>query len=253
MPNHNHKKTGKSAHANKQRAKEREEMNAKIEEITKSYEDQMGFLEIRSKELTEEIAKTKKDMIKKNEDIAEKLSKSRAKVDELQTEQIKIMNEKDEMVKAMEYAHEKTEKIWWEHQKTIDNLQKQGANMLKDLVKKDKIIKEQNQIIKATKREMGYSVSDTESESESESEEEENKCLLCGNEWDCPYGHNGRPLVEGQVCDKCNAEKVIPYRIKVYGNKPTDVNESDVDKLKKLLSEMGINVENKKIKVVVAK
>jgi hypothetical protein len=39
-------------------------------------------------------------------------------------------------------------------------------------------------------------------------------CGICGKWCDCPHGHNPYPLlVEGRrVCDKCNAEEVIPAR-----------------------------------------
>jgi DNA repair exonuclease SbcCD ATPase subunit len=209
MPN-GQRKSGKSAHANKQRAKEREEMNAKIKDITKSYEENMEFLETRSKELTEEIAKTKKDMIKKNEEIEEKLSKSRAKFEELQTEHIKIMNEKIQANRASD--------------KVIDNLNIQGANMMKDIVKYKAVI---------MKYEPNYF--DSESESESEEEEEKNMCSLCENKWDCPYGHNGSPLVNGRVCDKCNKDKIIQYRML------TAMREMNVSEIRKNMVEQVIN------------
>jgi hypothetical protein len=41
-------------------------------------------------------------------------------------------------------------------------------------------------------------------------------CGLCGKWCDCPYGHNPYPLldidIDRRVCDKCNAEQVIPAR-----------------------------------------
>jgi len=42
-------------------------------------------------------------------------------------------------------------------------------------------------------------------------------CGLCGKWCDCPYGHNPYPLLDNididrRVCDKCNAEQVIPAR-----------------------------------------
>lgn len=43
-------------------------------------------------------------------------------------------------------------------------------------------------------------------------------CSLCetpihalANGWD--QGHNGQPVVDGRVCDRCNIEEVIPARI----------------------------------------
>ncbi len=51
-------------------------------------------------------------------------------------------------------------------------------------------------------------------------------CDICGNPIDIHYdkkgeaywteGHNARPVVNGRCCDRCNAEVVIPARIKKY-------------------------------------
>jgi len=51
-------------------------------------------------------------------------------------------------------------------------------------------------------------------------------CDICGNLIDIHYdkkgeaywteGHNALPVVDGRCCDKCNAEVVIPARIKKY-------------------------------------
>lgn len=43
-------------------------------------------------------------------------------------------------------------------------------------------------------------------------------CVLCGEEI-TGYGHNGEPLVKGQVCDKCNS-KVIIARLKEQSKEP---------------------------------
>lgn len=41
----------------------------------------------------------------------------------------------------------------------------------------------------------------------------EHKCPLCGNKFR-GYGNNPRPLdIKGKVCDKCNANVIIPLRI----------------------------------------
>lgn len=45
------------------------------------------------------------------------------------------------------------------------------------------------------------------------------KCVLCGAEIEkqidgIAYGNNAMPLAEGQCCDKCNDERVVPERIK---------------------------------------
>jgi len=42
-----------------------------------------------------------------------------------------------------------------------------------------------------------------------------NKCCLCGEEYE-RFGNSARPLKDGQCCDKCNYEKVIPARLKIF-------------------------------------
>lgn len=37
------------------------------------------------------------------------------------------------------------------------------------------------------------------------------KCARCGNNI-TGYGHNGKPLINGRVCDKCN-DDVVQFRI----------------------------------------
>ncbi len=45
--------------------------------------------------------------------------------------------------------------------------------------------------------------------------EEVTLCALCHKEIK-GYPNNGEPLVEGKVCERCNNEKVIPYRLKLH-------------------------------------
>jgi hypothetical protein len=211
MPN-GQKKTGKSAHSNQQRAKEREEMNTKIKNITKEYEDQMGFLETRSKELTQEIANTKKNMIKKNEEVEEKLSKSRKDVENLQNELIKQINENDELNDWKEGATKKTK----EQKEVIINLNKQAGNMMKEVQK----IRDFKKMLKEGKGRLEhlylYNIIEETlkiDKNGNDIKEEKKMCTLCENELDCPYGHNGEPLCNGRVCDNCNKEKVIQFRM----------------------------------------
>lgn len=42
---------------------------------------------------------------------------------------------------------------------------------------------------------------------------EKHKCILCGKEFD-GWGNNAWPIKDGICCDECNAEKVIPERLK---------------------------------------
>lgn len=38
-------------------------------------------------------------------------------------------------------------------------------------------------------------------------------CVLCGNELDCPWGHNPAPLsIDGKCCNSCNYARVLPVR-----------------------------------------
>lgn len=39
-------------------------------------------------------------------------------------------------------------------------------------------------------------------------------CSICGKKYK-GYGNNARPVKDGQCCDKCNMEKVIPMRISI--------------------------------------
>ena len=41
-------------------------------------------------------------------------------------------------------------------------------------------------------------------------------CCICHRPID-GYPHNAAPLADGVCCGKCNAEKVIPYRIELSG------------------------------------
>lgn len=40
-------------------------------------------------------------------------------------------------------------------------------------------------------------------------------CSICGKKYK-GYGNNARPVKDGQCCDKCNMEKVIPMRISIF-------------------------------------
>jgi len=200
MPN-GQKKSGKSAHANKQRAKEREEMNDKINTITKDYEDRLGFIETRSKELTEEIAKTKKEMIKKNEEIKNKLSKSREQVEELQTDLIEQINEN---CKIME-QNNRYEEYAQNQIKEMDDFKKMVVETDWENMMPENIGDEMVKII--------TTIFKVDMNGEDIKEEEKKMCVLCENELDCPYGHNGAPICIGRVCDKCNKEKVIQFRM----------------------------------------
>lgn len=42
------------------------------------------------------------------------------------------------------------------------------------------------------------------------------ECCICGEKID-GYGNNAEPIKNGECCDKCNDEKVIPVRLKEYG------------------------------------
>ena len=48
--------------------------------------------------------------------------------------------------------------------------------------------------------------------------EKENKCCFCGNE--IGFGNSALPIRNERCCDKCNAELVIPARIKMMRNEP---------------------------------
>jgi len=37
-------------------------------------------------------------------------------------------------------------------------------------------------------------------------------CVNCKMQVSQKHSHNGLPLFEGRVCNKCNSEKVVPYR-----------------------------------------
>jgi hypothetical protein len=53
-------------------------------------------------------------------------------------------------------------------------------------------------------------------------------CGLCGKWCECPHGHNPYPLLDNgrRVCDKCNAEQVIPARRnRVFRTKDMDEDE----------------------------
>lgn len=52
----------------------------------------------------------------------------------------------------------------------------------------------------------------TENESLEEDKEEKQTCCLCGKEY-TGWGNNAWPLADGQCCDDCNWEQVIPARI----------------------------------------
>lgn len=58
---------------------------------------------------------------------------------------------------------------------------------------------------------------------------EENKkvCVICGKEYD-GYGNNAQPVKDGNCCDKCNQEVVIPARIKKMGLKE-EAEDLDID------------------------
>lgn len=54
---------------------------------------------------------------------------------------------------------------------------------------------------------------------------EKQKCCICGQEFE-GYGNNPWPVKEnGECCDKCNYEKVIPARINQLNNK--EINDAD--------------------------
>ena len=62
---------------------------------------------------------------------------------------------------------------------------------------------------------------------------EDKNCNGClGNGYlNCPYGHNGAPLVDGKVCDACNGQ-VIRVRLELaqYGvTMPCSCSECDSD------------------------
>jgi hypothetical protein len=41
------------------------------------------------------------------------------------------------------------------------------------------------------------------------------KCVICGKQF-TGYGHNADPIsAEGQCCDKCNMDEVIPARVQI--------------------------------------
>jgi len=41
------------------------------------------------------------------------------------------------------------------------------------------------------------------------------KCVICKQEYD-GFGNNAEPVEEGECCDKCNMEVVVPARMKQY-------------------------------------
>ena len=51
------------------------------------------------------------------------------------------------------------------------------------------------------------------------------KCCICGEEIN-GYGNNAEPLAEGECCDRCNIEVVIPYRLALMFGSDT---EEDAD------------------------
>jgi hypothetical protein len=44
--------------------------------------------------------------------------------------------------------------------------------------------------------------------------EKQKICALCKNKWDCEYGNNGKPVCDGRVCNECDKNVIIPFRIK---------------------------------------
>jgi predicted DNA-binding transcriptional regulator AlpA len=40
------------------------------------------------------------------------------------------------------------------------------------------------------------------------------KCSICGLKYE--YGNNAQPINDGECCDRCNAERVLPARIKQH-------------------------------------
>ena len=49
-------------------------------------------------------------------------------------------------------------------------------------------------------------------------------CRICG-EMIHGYGNNGRPVIEGVVCDKCHRKYVIPARLREIQREDRDVIE----------------------------
>lgn len=49
------------------------------------------------------------------------------------------------------------------------------------------------------------------------------KCVICGHEIKDAYGgHNAQPVMKGRCCSQCNAEVVVPARIKAMEEKESD-------------------------------
>ena len=60
-----------------------------------------------------------------------------------------------------------------------------------------------------------------------ESLDEDKKCVICGKPI-TGYGNNAQPVKDGNCCDKCNQEVVIPARIKMMGLKE-EAEDLDID------------------------
>lgn len=45
------------------------------------------------------------------------------------------------------------------------------------------------------------------------------KCVLCYKKIKDKYGHNADPIKSGRCCSRCNYILVIPFRLKLCGNK----------------------------------
>lgn len=43
------------------------------------------------------------------------------------------------------------------------------------------------------------------------------KCSICGDEMEEEYGNNAQPVNDGECCDRCNQEVVIPARLEELG------------------------------------
>ena len=46
-----------------------------------------------------------------------------------------------------------------------------------------------------------------------ESRKHAQKCVICGKVF-TGYGNNAEPVADGECCDKCNSDVVVPARIK---------------------------------------
>jgi len=57
------------------------------------------------------------------------------------------------------------------------------------------------------------------------------KCSICGEEIECIRnwceGNNAQPINDGRCCNKCNANVVIPARLKRFVNKRILAQEMD--------------------------